>query len=130
MAAVEKITSYYTDILMPATLNAGIITGWTLNSSIPDCLKKHGVAFLADGVDISDDSYASLMSTMRDFNWSTCLFTNFNREHQTTFLNKSTAKRYVTRHEQDLSRLKEWNSLNKKSTNYSLIVTLCTIIFS
>ena len=114
MGAVEKITSYYRDVLNPSIFNAGLVTGWTLSTNVPDCLKKHGVALLSEAIPISSDLFEELVEEMRKFSWKEKLFTGTDARGQTNFLPKNKPGRYVTTDSKEIGIVTKWNHFDKK----------------
>lgn len=114
MGAVEKITSYYRDVLNPSIFNAGLVTGWTLSTNVPDCLKKHGVALLSEGIPISSDLFEEVVEEMRKFRWTEKLFTGTDARGKTNFLSKNEPGRYVTTDSKEIGIVTKWNHFEKK----------------
>ena len=114
MNKFNKITTYYRDVILPATQLAAFYSGVTEELNPWKAMKKFGLAYVANLVHISADEFKVLHANMSGWEWRDQLFTNFDVNNGgVRFLNEDEENRWVTTKQEHIDIIRKWNRLEE-----------------
>jgi hypothetical protein len=106
----NKVLSYYTDILLPATSNQGRYIEMS-KKGVYLSLKNNGVAIIKHGIDVTEYLYSTFKKMASDDSWKySTLMTSYSVDNYRKYLSKG-SNRWIISAPPTMVQVQEWNNL-------------------
>ena len=107
------------DVVIPSSQLAAYYAGITEEMGAWRCLKKHGLAFVSNLVETTEEQKKFLHHAMSTWQWTDELFTRFDEvTKDEVFLHDRECNRWVTTDREKLKFVTQWNNLENSISQW------------
>ena len=115
----NRVVTYQRDVILPSSQLAAYFGEITREIGPWRCLKKHGLAYVSNVLEMTEEQHGFLIQNMDNWDWNDQLFTSFEEGSCTEiFQNDTQCNRWVTTDKEHIKFISQWNNLENTITQW------------